>query len=291
MAFTSSLHNWENPNSLINPNASLFHEPQSELTDELLAFISDPFEASLPPLDSLFDDQNVDQTCNSEANLPSLDHRFALRPELHLPRGDEVLLHHHHHHQCPKRLRSCNDLYRYSSSDLLPGGAARFAESELSEEMSMSVPAPPPAEYYSRCSAESRTAPPPPRCLSAQSAAARERRRRISEKTQELGRLIPGGNKMNTAEMFQAGYKYVKFLQAQVGILGLMASIQECEVPEEVEEQIQVLLAIAVIQEKLCGEGRCMVPKVMVEAIAKDQEIRSNQLLLRDLNRFIGSME
>ncbi|KAG0488486.1 hypothetical protein HPP92_007297 [Vanilla planifolia] len=62
--------------------------------------------------------------------------------------------------------------------------------------------------------------------LSAQSVAARQRRKRISEKTQELGRLIPGGTKMNTAEMLQSAHKYVRFLQAQVGILGLMGSLQ-----------------------------------------------------------------
>jgi hypothetical protein len=31
---------------------------------------------------------------------------------------------------------------------------------------------------------------------------------------------------MNTAEMFQAASKYVKFLQAQIGILELMGSTQ-----------------------------------------------------------------
>lgn len=64
------------------------------------------------------------------------------------------------------------------------------------------------------------------RSVSAQSVAARERRRKITEKTQELGRLIPGGTRMNTAEMFHAASKYVKYLQAQVGILQLMGSFQ-----------------------------------------------------------------
>jgi hypothetical protein len=54
----------------------------------------------------------------------------------------------------------------------------------------------------------------------------RERRRKITEKTRELGKFIPGGHKMNTAEMFQAASKYVKFLQAQIGILELMGSTQ-----------------------------------------------------------------
>ena len=58
--------------------------------------------------------------------------------------------------------------------------------------------------------------------VSPQSIAARERRRKITEKTQELGRLIPGATKMNTAEMLQAAYKYVKFLRAQVSVLKLM---------------------------------------------------------------------
>lgn len=62
--------------------------------------------------------------------------------------------------------------------------------------------------------------------LSTQSLAARQRRRKITQKTIELGKLVPGGRKMNTAEMLQAAYKYVKYLQAQVGILELNKSIQ-----------------------------------------------------------------
>jgi hypothetical protein len=64
------------------------------------------------------------------------------------------------------------------------------------------------------------------RSVSAQSVAARERRKKITEKTQELGGLIPGGTRLNTAEMFHAASKYVKYLQAQVGILQLMGSFQ-----------------------------------------------------------------
>lgn len=60
------------------------------------------------------------------------------------------------------------------------------------------------------------------RSLSAQSMAARVRRRKISQKTLELGKLVPGGHRMTTAEMFQAAFKYIKFLQAQVGVLQLM---------------------------------------------------------------------
>ncbi|GJU15751.1 Myc-type, basic helix-loop-helix domain-containing protein [Tanacetum coccineum] len=52
------------------------------------------------------------------------------------------------------------------------------------------------------------------RSLSAQSLAARARRRKISEKTQEFRKLIPGGQKMNTTKIFQAAFKYVTFLHA-----------------------------------------------------------------------------
>lgn len=61
--------------------------------------------------------------------------------------------------------------------------------------------------------------------ISPQSLAARERRRKISEKTQQLGKLVPGGPKMNTAEMLHAAAKYVKYLQAQVKLLELTKSL------------------------------------------------------------------
>jgi len=63
--------------------------------------------------------------------------------------------------------------------------------------------------------------------ISPQSIAARERRRKITEKTQELGKLVPGGPKMNTAEMLNAAANYVKFLQAQVGMLQLMETFSK----------------------------------------------------------------
>lgn len=65
---------------------------------------------------------------------------------------------------------------------------------------------------------------------SAQSIAARQRRRKITEKTQELGKLVPGGQKMNTAEMLQSAYKYIKFLQAQVGVLEFMNSYSQVRI-------------------------------------------------------------
>ncbi|XP_078178672.1 uncharacterized protein LOC144572866 isoform X2 [Carex rostrata] len=60
--------------------------------------------------------------------------------------------------------------------------------------------------------------------VSAQSVAARARRKKISGKTQELAKLIPGGTCLTTNEMLLAAYKYVKFLQAQTSILAMMDS-------------------------------------------------------------------
>ncbi|XVF77894.1 hypothetical protein PTKIN_Ptkin14bG0084300 [Pterospermum kingtungense] len=100
------------------------------------------------------------------------------------------------------------------------------------------------------------------RCVSVQSIAARERRRKITEKTQQLGKLVPGGNKMNTAEMLQAAFKYIKYLQAQVGILQVMDSFRENE-KGSCRENMEMVTSPKV-QEKLYMEDKCLVPKDVV---------------------------
>ncbi|KAE8672766.1 Mercaptopyruvate sulfurtransferase 1 isoform 1 [Hibiscus syriacus] len=101
------------------------------------------------------------------------------------------------------------------------------------------------------------------KCVSAQSIAGRERRRKITKKTQELGKLVPGGTKMNTADMLQAAFKYVKFLQAQLGILQLMNSFSENGDNCKEKESLQILTS-AKVQEKLYAEEKCLVPKDFV---------------------------
>ncbi|KAJ8436326.1 hypothetical protein Cgig2_005250 [Carnegiea gigantea] len=98
-----------------------------------------------------------------------------------------------------------------------------------------------------------------PKAVSAQSRAARERRRKITEKTQELGKLVPGGSKMNTAEMLQAAFKYVKFLQAQLGILQSMKTLTE-KSDKKVNLDSLPLLASSLVQEKLYTKEKCLVP-------------------------------
>ncbi|KAL6546275.1 hypothetical protein OROMI_021996 [Orobanche minor] len=118
--------------------------------------------------------------------------------------------------------------------------------------------------------------------LSAQSIAARQRRRKIAERTHELGKLVPGGQKMNTAEMLQAAYKYIKFLQAQVRILQFLDSYHQenknGEPSSESEEeldlmQLHVLLQSPLIQEKLYSTGKCLIPMKFAFA----QEIISSE--------------
>ncbi|KAK9069788.1 hypothetical protein SSX86_010184 [Deinandra increscens subsp. villosa] len=100
--------------------------------------------------------------------------------------------------------------------------------------------------------------------LSAQSMAARVRRRKISEKTSELGKLVPGGQRMTTAEMFQAAFKYIKFLQAQVGVLQLMSS------SPGLGSELQGLLTCPSVQEKLYTAGKCIVSQTVGESLADD---------------------
>ncbi|KAJ1272740.1 hypothetical protein BS78_06G226000 [Paspalum vaginatum] len=130
-------------------------------------------------------------------------------------------------------------------------------------------------------------------CQSVQSAAARQRRKRISEKTAELSRLIPGGHKMNTAEMLEEAARHVKLLQAQVGVLALMRAVgsneqQEEEMASVAQDQMHALLVRGRVQERLAAAGRCPAPTKLVDAVAKDT---SNAVVNRDLRRFVASLQ
>ncbi|KAL6561893.1 hypothetical protein OROGR_002900 [Orobanche gracilis] len=118
--------------------------------------------------------------------------------------------------------------------------------------------------------------------LSSQSIAARHRRRKIAERTHELGKLVPGGQNMNTAEMLQAAYKYIKFMQAQFVILEFLISYHQenkngepsSESDEELDlMQLHFLLDSPVIQEKLYSTGKCLIPMKFAFA----QEINHQQ--------------
>ncbi|KAK4338135.1 hypothetical protein RND71_042622 [Anisodus tanguticus] len=112
--------------------------------------------------------------------------------------------------------------------------------------------------------------------MSAQSIAARQRRKKITEKTQELGKLIPGGHRMNTAEMLQATFKYIKFLQAQAGLLEFMGSYQENEKSFQTSD-LHRLVGSSLIQEKLYSSEKCLVPKLFLEALENNHEVQNSQ--------------
>ncbi|KAL0862733.1 hypothetical protein Bca101_041851 [Brassica carinata] len=124
--------------------------------------------------------------------------------------------------------------------------------------------------------------------LSSQSIAARERRRRIADKTHELTKLIPGGQKLNTAEMFQAAAKYVKFLQSQVGILQMMHTTKKTNI-SDVEVETRVLLGSKAIQEKLSTDEVCLVPCGMVRDLAREESIWSNPMISREVNKLLST--
>ncbi|KAL2331041.1 hypothetical protein Fmac_018622 [Flemingia macrophylla] len=126
------------------------------------------------------------------------------------------------------------------------------------------------------------------RVISPQSIAARERRRKISEKTQELGKLVPGGPKMNTAEMLHAAAKYVKYLQAQVGMLELVKSLEEDEASPPCEI-LHNLVVSPIVQEKLHTEEMCFVPKEIVTTLTNHEDVQSRPTIVEDLKQLIGT--
>ncbi|KAJ9544801.1 hypothetical protein OSB04_024508 [Centaurea solstitialis] len=117
------------------------------------------------------------------------------------------------------------------------------------------------------------------RSLSAQSVAARVRRRKISQKTMELGKLVPGGHRMSTAEMFQAALKYIKFLQAQVGVLQLIKASSAVirHLLYGPSEELEALVNSPSVQEKLYSAEKCIVPQGLEETLVHDHQI--NDLL------------
>ncbi|XP_027343002.1 transcription factor bHLH53-like [Abrus precatorius] len=126
------------------------------------------------------------------------------------------------------------------------------------------------------------------RTISAQSIAARERRRKIIDKTQELGKLIPGGPKMNTAEMLSAAAKYVNYLQAQVQMLQLIKTFSEDKAGSPIEN-LHALVVSPFVQEKLYLEQRCFVPKEFVITLTNHNNVQSRPTIVKDLKELIGA--
>ena len=54
---------------------------------------------------------------------------------------------------------------------------------------------------------------------------------------------------------------------------------------------MHALLERGSVQERLAAQGRCLVPKKLVDDMAWDNAIKSNALVNRDLTRFMESLE
>jgi hypothetical protein len=56
------------------------------------------------------------------------------------------------------------------------------------------------------------------------------------------------------------------------------------------QEQMRKLLVRGDVQERLAAEGKCLVPRKLVDAVAKDSSVVSNALVNRELGRFVASL-
>ena len=57
------------------------------------------------------------------------------------------------------------------------------------------------------------------------------------------------------------------------------------------QEQMHALLVCGSVQERLAAEGKCLVPRKLVDAVASDSSVKSNALVSRDLGRFVASLQ
>ncbi|XP_022893750.1 transcription factor bHLH52-like [Olea europaea var. sylvestris] len=271
--------NWDALQHLNSDISCSFAQTQTDLAPELLDFNND-FALTDTWFDPLFQPDDTFYPDNYNALIP--DHPNTLSPE-------PFLLQEYESYNYSKRQKSYNyqDYYSEYQNGLFcwyipnPSMLQDFSSPEVMVPPFPDFSTAPPV--YSSGSSESVVKKPNGGSLSAQSIAARQRRRKITEKTQELGKLIPGGQKMNTAEMFQAAYKYINYLQAQVGILEFMGSKQETFSCEELHD----LLESPLIQEKLYSTDKCLVPQKFVQALANDHEIQPKLQVLKELKQLI----
>ncbi|CAD6201776.1 unnamed protein product [Miscanthus lutarioriparius] len=250
----------------------------SEVTDALLGFVYDPLDASNAALDDLL------------SLPPPSDAAAAFLAPLDGATGAEW--------HCGKRQRIG------TGSQQVPAMTGALTNDEYVLQLPLPPPPPPPVPdpttqvpeplVFVRDAAANKAGG--GACQSVQKSAARQRRKRISEKTAELARLIPGAHKLNTAEMLEEAARHVKLLQAQVGVLALMRAAGSSEEEEKMpspmaQERMHALLACGSVQERLAAEGKCLVPTSLVDAVAKDDAAKANPVVRRDLGRFVASLQ
>jgi hypothetical protein len=67
--------------------------------------------------------------------------------------------------------------------------------------------------------------------------------------------------------------------------------MQEEKMPSAMaQERMHALLVCGSVQERLGAEGKCLVPRTLVDAVAKDDALKANPVVRRDLGRFVASL-
>ncbi|KAJ4829871.1 hypothetical protein Tsubulata_013130 [Turnera subulata] len=265
MNLLSSHSNWETPQSL-NTDLDFQQEQPPQLATQFLVDYSDNFDLLNPFLDPSYDTnffypESYSTITSTDHLLPNLSYLYdppvLLSPNTFPPEVQDFDAYPH------TKRQKLNEGHYYP--DMTPTFCDGYASSTCSMPELQAL-----AQFSTGRGSVENGKQKTERCVSAQGIAARERRRKITEKTQALGKLVPGGSNMNTAEMLQAAFKYVKYLQAQVGVLELMGSLQDCE--EAVPTPELQILASATIQEKLYMEDQCLVPKALIRILADHQD-------------------
>ncbi|KAL5159921.1 Transcription factor bHLH52 [Glycine soja] len=297
MMALSTYSNFDTTLQIPHLETNTFHEAMPEVAAPNLQHFLPHSDESLFLSNALFENY-IDPTCD-----------FLYTPEINpftsLTHHDDIFPTHEDYNllPCPKRQKCCYEknqqqehvffsLQELTTSTLPSNFLDRYAvpydnnfsfQAEELQQQLYEVP-----QYGSTCVDLQCEKKGCERIISPQSVAARERRRKITEKTQQLGNLIPGGPKMNTAEMLHAAAKYVKFLQAQVGMLELMNTSEEYKA-ESHPENLHALVVSPFVQEKLYTEERCFVPKEIVTTLANHEDLQSRPTILEDLKQLIGT--
>ncbi|KAJ3689726.1 hypothetical protein LUZ61_018890 [Rhynchospora tenuis] len=256
-------------------------DPQLELTDSLMAFMIDQLDAPEFDIASLLNPEptNHYNTKPTPAPIPTLNFSPLAAPSIQLmqqvPYCSDAQNSYHVNAEFatnpyPKDHQTCNNHYNTASLT----NPVNFLYQNAGFPVGRSV-----RTMQGKVVSEDK--------VHRNSIAARVRRKKISDKTQELAKLIPGGTRMNTAQMLLASFKYVKFLQAQIGILAMLDSMEAREVPLMVEEYMHVLLSSTKMQGSLSAHGMCLVPKIL--AINLTKEMKSNVVVSREISRFLKS--
>ena len=91
--------------------------------------------------------------------------------------------------------------------------------------------------------------------------------------------------------LYQYRNSFTRGHQLTIPVLVHPCCVQNEKVPSMAQEQMHALLVRGSVQERLAAEGKCLVPRKLVDAVASDSSVKSNALVSRDLGRFVASLQ